>query len=336
VREVKSVVFVCLIAVGPPAAAQSVGNMYDRATVVREQPRLAARVNQVWTTAFKPNLTPEEQRALSNVTIQTPIDGDPVIGYYSESRSSVVTMPAISLLFFEELCTAYAWLYYRNYRFETIEEYLAMLKYKDAAAFGGRYPPPRKALGIPDDALTDQRVNDLSLRFRNSGWAFILGHELGHVRFRHTGYKGVPVAVAQANETQADKFGLELMRRAATIPMGAMLFFQAGIYYFENRADFPSDAAWASYLTTKATHPLTAARLRALSSEISATAGDFARGDAAGATVVRYIGSRFTTFAMFLDDPLLQRVMRVKVQNSAPSTLLPRKGRETTNDFPIR
>jgi hypothetical protein len=338
-----SIALVGLIGIGPSdLAAQAVANMYDRTTVVREQPRLASRINQIWTMAFKPHLTPDEQRALSGVTFQTPVDGDPVLGYYSETRSNTVTMPAISLLFFEDLCTAYAWLQRWGYRLETIEEYLSMLKYKDAAAFGGRYPTPRKALGIPDDALSDQGVSDLSLRLRNTGWAFILGHELGHLRFRHTGYNGVPVAVAQANETQADQFGLELMRRVAEIPMGAVIFFQSGIFYFENRADFPSDGAWQSYLTSKATHPLTGARLRALSTGVRAFEDDFARGQpnrstaAAAIATARLLGDHFATFATFLDDPVLQRGMRAKAERSSPTSLLPRRERGTIKDLPIR
>ena len=35
----------------------------------------------------------------------------------------------------------------------------------------------------PDDALADKRVDELSLRFRNSAIAFILVHELGHLLF---------------------------------------------------------------------------------------------------------------------------------------------------------
>jgi len=333
-------VFGCLVAMGPAhAAAQTVANMYDRAVVVREQARLASRVNDVWNKAFKPNLTPEEQRALSGVTFATPLDGDPVLGYYSKSSSRVVTMPAVSLLFFEDLCVAYAWLQRRGYRLETIEEYVTMLKYKEPAAFGGRYPPPLKALGIPGDALTDPGVNDLSLRLRNTGYAFILGHELGHIRFQHAGYDGVPVAVAQASETQADQFGLELMRRVSEIPMGALIFFQAGMFYFDNRADFPSEAAWQAYLAKEATHPLTAPRLQALSNRVSALADDFARGQpnrAAAIETIRLIGDRFAEFAKFLEDPTLQRVMRAKAERSAPATLLPRRERETINDFPIR
>jgi hypothetical protein len=334
------VALACLAAGGPAAAAaQTVANMYDTALVAREQPRLASRINEVWIKAFKPNLTPDEQRALSGVTFRTAVDGDPVLGYYSESRPRVITMPAVSLLFFEDLCVAYAWLQRRGYRLETIEEYVTMLKYKDAAAFGGRYPPPLKALGIPGDALTDPGVNDLSLRLRNTGYAFILAHELGHVRFAHPGNRAVPIAVSQANETQADEFGLDLMRRVAEIPMGALIFFQSGIFYFDNRADYPSEAAWQAYLTRDATHPLTAPRLRALSTRVGALADDFAREQpnrAAAVETVRLIGSQFAEFAAFLDDPTLQRVMRAKAERSAPSTLLPRRERETIDDFPVR
>jgi hypothetical protein len=329
-----------LVTVVPrPGAAQDVSKMYDRAAVAREQARLESRIKEIHVRAFEPSLTPGERRALSGVSLQAPLDGDPVdgdhdpvIGYYSHSRTRVVTMPAISLLFFEELCVAIAWLQVNGYRLETVEEYVAMLKYKDARAFGGRYPPPLKALGIPVDAVSDPKVNDLSLRFRNSGYAFILAHELGHIRYQHPGNDGVPVAVSQANERQADQFGLDLMRRTATIPMGAMLFFQAGVYYFENRADYPSDAAWQAYLSKSATHPLTADRLEGMSRSVSALAEDFARGQpdrAAAIETTRWIGDRFAEFAAFLKDQDLQRAIRAEAERSSVTSLKPRRERKT-------
>jgi hypothetical protein len=237
-------------------------------------------------------------------------------------------MPAISLLFFEELCIAYAWLQVNGYRLETVEEYVTMLKYKNQRAFGGRYPPPLDALGIPANAVQDSRVDDLSLRFRNTAYAFILGHELGHIRHQHAGYDGMPPAEAQAHEMQADAFGLDLMRRVSEIPMGAMIFFQTAVYYFENRADFPSDAAWQAYLARAATHPLSADRLQALSKGISASADDFAGGQprrAAAIETVRFIGDRFAVFAAFLNDPQLQRAMRAQAERSSPAALRPRR-----------
>ena len=338
-------VCVLLVTVVPrPVAAQAMSTMYDRTVVAKEQGRLESRIKEIYARAFEPSLTPEERRALSGVALQVPLDGDPVygdhdpvIGYYSHSRTRVVTMPAISLLFFEELCVAIAWLQVNGYRLETVEEYVAMLKYKDARAFGGRYAPPLKALGIPVNAVGDPKVNDLSLRFRNSGYAFILAHELGHIRYQHPGNDGVPVAVSQANERQADQFGLDLMRRTSTIPMGAMLYFQAGIYYFDNRADYPSDAAWQAYLSRTATHPLTVDRLEGMSRGLSALAEDFARGQpnrAAAIETTRWIGDRFAEFAAFLKDPDLQRAIRAKAERSSVTSLKPRRERETIADFP--
>jgi hypothetical protein len=120
------------------------------------------------------------------------------------------------------------------------------------------------------------------------------------------------------------------MRRVGDIPMGAMLFFQAGIYHFENRADFGSDGEWQDFLAKRATHPVTADRLRALSAQIDTLAQDFARGPnrAAAMETVHFIGQRFAEFAAFLNDPLLQRVMRQKAEGAHPSSLLPRRERE--------
>ena len=309
------------------AASANLASMYNGAAVAQVQPRLSSRVAEIFERAFVPNLLPVEQRALANVRLESPIDGDPLLGYYSHSRNKVVTMSATSLLFFEDLCEAYAWLYVKGYRLETVEEYMAMLKYKGPEAFGGRYPPPLKALGIPGDALNDAKVNDLSLRFRNTGYAFILGHELGHVRFQHRPAAALPADVAQANEREADHFALELMRRVGDIPMGAMLFFQSAIYYFDNRADFESDAEWNDFLAKRAVHPMTAARLRSLSTQIDTLAPDFARGPNRTTSIetVHFIGQRFAQFASFLNDPVLQRVMRSRAENARPSALMPRR-----------
>ena len=299
--------------------------MYDKATIEHVQPDLKALITQIYEKAFRPNLLPEEQRALSDVSFDTPFVGDPVLGYYSNYKTRVITMPAISLLFFQDLCTAYAWLYEKKYRLETVEEYLTMLKYNSPQAFGGRYQPPLKALGIPRDASDDPNVKDLSRRFRNSGLAFILAHELGHVRFQHKSYNEVPVAVSQANEEQADQFALELMRRVPNLPMGAMLFFQSAVYYFENRADFASYNQWTNYVATVARHPITTERLKVLSERVDTLASSLARRQPNDAETLHFIGSHFAEFAQFLSDPHLQQTMKLKAEQSSPSSLAPRR-----------
>ena len=67
--------------------------------------------------------------------------------YYSGQRGgrSFVAMPVLSLMFLEDLCTAYALLHLKGYSLETIDEYVTMLRYKKAADFpDGRYPPTLK------------------------------------------------------------------------------------------------------------------------------------------------------------------------------------------------
>jgi len=315
--------------------AQALSTMYSQGKVSQERTRLDGRVNELYRNAYQPSLLPDEQRALAGLTINTATDGDPVLGYYSDYRSRTVTMPAVSLLFFEDLSIATAWLQINDYRLETVEEYAAMLKYKRAIALG-RYTPPCEALGIPPDAISDPRVNELSLRIRNTGWAFVLGHEMGHVRFQHRNYDEVSVADAQANEQEADRFALELMRRLREIPMGGLLLFQMAIYYFENRADFDSDQEWKDYVQRVAHHPVTARRLLALSERLKELAPDFAVGQpdpAAAIQVNEYIAGGFTRFAKFLGSPDLQRVMRSKAERSTLSSLAPRRTTETLRDF---
>jgi len=93
------------------AVTTDLASMYDRGKVAQEQPRLKSRITEIYEKAFRPNLLPAEQRALLGISFDTPLVCDPVLGYYSNYKTRVVTMPAVALLFFEDLCSAYAWLY---------------------------------------------------------------------------------------------------------------------------------------------------------------------------------------------------------------------------------
>jgi hypothetical protein len=337
----KRLVFIALVLLVPgPVAAETrdYSTLYDRATLAREQGRLAGRVTGILERGIRPFLVGTERVALANTTLDFPLVGDnrDPLDFYSDSASRSVTMPVLSLLFLEDLCTAYAWLWANGYRLESVEEYVTMLKYKD---FNGRYPPPLAAMQIPTNVLRDPKVSDLSLRFRNTAYAFILGHELGHVLNDDRGYRGVPAEEARRREQRADQFGLEVMRRTRDIPMGAMLFLQTVVYYWPNRADAGgmTDAQWRASLDRKATHPLTAARLKALATRLDELAGDFALGQpnrASAIGTIRFMAGRFSEFADFLADADLQRVMAVKARNSEVSSLAPRREKEILQDFP--
>jgi hypothetical protein len=320
--------FLLLLSLVPaaPLARADVSSIYDEDKLAKEKLRLEGVLTKVWK-VIENNLTPREKDAFAGLRLEFPLVGanrNP-FDYYADSKNRKIYFPMISLILFEDLCVAYAWLWANGQSMETIDEYVTMLKYRTEREFRGqRYPPPLKALRIPDNALANQKVDELSLRFRNSAFAFILAHELGHIYYRHPGYApGVTRRQARDNEEEADLFGLEIMRRIRTIPMGAALFFQATAYYFPNRGDYPSGV---EHLDKFATHPLTAHRLQILAKQLGDTADDFVAHEkdkaarAAGIEAVRFMARKIHDISKILDDRELQLTMAKMVKKIDLST----------------
>ena len=256
-------------------------------------------------------MTGPEKQALANVRIVLPLKGNTPLDAYSgmSGQTPTVVLPVLSLRFVEDLSVAYAWRYQYGYSLEPMDEYVAMLKYRRPEEFPvGRVPDPLAALGVPPRILEqDRRVDDLSLRLRNTAWAFILAHELGHVRFRHPGNQGVSPEVSRRNEAEADAFAVDLLSRSNTIPMGMILWFQATAGYFPNRADFGSDAAYQSWLAGAATHPVNPERMRYLATALNRAArGSLSRDYA---EVAPFIATRLEQIGAILDEPDKQRLI---------------------------
>jgi hypothetical protein len=300
---VRSAVCVVLLTAAISHAEERDGSeLYDTPTLKEWQARYTRSMNRILTEGFVPVLSGEEQRAISGARLDLPLRDDAFLNFYTEGRTIVV--PVSALRWLDEISTAYAWLVLNNFQLEPIEEYVAMLKHRKPRDFpGGVYPTPLRALGIPADALNDARVDNLSLRLFNSARAFILAHELGHVRLGHQG-SSLP------NEEQADRFALELMRRTATVPMGVALYFQATALWFQGGPP---------------THPLNARRLRSMSRTLDAMAGEFGRGGPPDdAARVRVIGRGLEQVADYLDDAELQRCVAESASRASPAVLAPR------------
>lgn len=296
-------------------AANDWSSLYGEPRLFKQQPRFESRANELLYERIWPYLTANEQRALARVQLTFPLAEDGPLVFYSNGQS--VVMPILSLLFWEDLCIAYAWLWANGYSLETVDEYITMLRYKDAAEFsGGRYPPPLTALQIPREAITtaqgynqptDPQVEELFLRFRNSGWAFILLHELGHIYYKHPGYNNIPTEQTRKNEEQADLFALAVMERTGTIPMGALLFFQALAYMLPSKGQFiaegryQSEEDWEQYLSsTEGTHPLTTRRLEIMALNLTQTADRVGSGPES--ETLRYIATRLISIIDVLED----------------------------------
>lgn len=324
-------IVLCLIAPPVSFAAGSWAEMYPPSTLAQQKSRLESRVGQLYS-LLRPYLSAPERSALANLVLEFPL-GDPnrdPFAFYAHriDNQLIVTMSVESLLWLEDLCTAYAWLHTNGYSLETIDEYVTMLRQKRAADFpGGRYPPPRTALRVPSDALRDPAVSELSLRLRNSTYAFILTHELGHIVLGHRGYAGISMAEARMHEADADRFALDVLLRVSEIPVGAVLFFQAQAYMMPNPGLFKAEGktmqAWEAAVLGEMTHPLTADRLQALALGLDRAASREPRG--AERETLQFVATRLANIAEVLQDVDLQQCMAVAAQRADPAELAPRR-----------
>lgn len=318
----------------PPtaAAAKDLSGLYPRATLEHWQPRFAESIRWNFENVILPALTPEERGRLGRVRLDFPLvgaGGDP-LDFHSTTRPPVVTMPTLSVKFLDDLAIAIAWLNVSGNRPEALQEYVAMLKYRQARELpGGVFPEPLPALGVPEDALQDPYVDDVSKKITKSAVVWILLHEIGHIVYDHPGYgAGVRRRDAQRNEAEADAFATEVMRRIGEAPGGMTVFFLIANAWWSNRGDFSSDAAWRAYLESEATHPMTGGRMRAIGEGIVAAAPDFARNEPdprQGAARVRGIGEEIIRLAGFYEDTDLQRLTAGTARQTEPATLKPRR-----------
>jgi hypothetical protein len=323
------VIALSLAVCGEAAADTKWDALYSDAVLTQQQPRFERKTRELYG-ILGSLLSPAERKAFAGVAFDHPLRSGSPLNFFVRPTSGGprVTLPVQSLLFVEELSTAYAWLQSQDYSLETIDEYITMLTFKQAGDFPEkRLPPPLTALGIPSNATAKPAVDGLSLRLRNSAYAFILGHELGHVSLGHRGYSGITMERARTDEAAADRFALDLLQRASTIPMGAILFFQAQAYATPNRGQFQaaglSAKDWEGEVQSALTHPLTADRLSAIAVEIETSAARWPR--PSERPILRFIAENLAVIAGYLQDADLQQCVAVAATRTNTADLRPRK-----------
>jgi Peptidase family M48 len=316
------------------AGANSFAYMYDMRKLRQEKPRYEQRIGDLYR-MIAPLLTDQERRALAGVRIELPLIGAQAgtpLDFYTMGQvgHAAVFMPVFSLVFLEDLAIAYAWLQRHDYSLETVEEYVTMLGSKKASDFPeGRYPPPLKALHIPPDAMSDERVKTLALALRNQAYAFILLHELGHGVHRHPRYHGVSSELARTHEAEADRFALTVLERADTIPMGMILWFMTQVNAMQSKGQLmadkivKSDADWQAYVKTWATHPLTVERLSAISLYLDGWSRRVSPENQRD--VLGFIANKLASMAEGINDSALQGCMVAVAHRADPETLAPRR-----------
>lgn len=317
-----------------PTGARGLADLYTDDVLRHWQGRYPQNIEWNFQNLVLGSLTPRERARVEGVTLAFPLRAegelaDQPLAFYAAGQT--ITVPILSVKFFDDIALAWAYLWANDYDLETVTDYLGMLKYQDPASLpGGRFPSPLEAMGIPADIWKqDKRVDDVSQKTLKSGLVWVLAHELGHIYHRHPGYgPGVTREQAQENEAEADRFATEIMRRIGVAPLGMAQLFMAMAHLSAGRGDFADDTAWQRYLRDEATHPLTAHRLRDMAEGLRAAAGDFSAErldrEAARETVL-YVADQLAGIGEILEDPGIHRLFLARALATDLDSLKPRK-----------
>jgi len=303
-----------LLSLAPIRAEPKEGldRLYDGATLESWGSRYERGLRRNFNTVIRPLLEEAGLGNLATVRIELPpaVPELEPFAYYASSPPATVTLSVTSLKFFDDLTTAIAWLERNGHSSQAAYDYISLLKYRSAEELGGRYPPPLEALRVPADALADENVAYIAQRIFDSAIAFVFLHELGHIAHNHPGYgPSVTRAEARANEEEADRFALEMMRRTASDPSGMVFLFMAFVHGLDNRGDFAGDAEYEAFLR-ESTHPVTSERVAAIAEWLSRHRDDFVTSDGRNTTEpeeIQYLSEQLASIARLMSDPEWQQ-----------------------------
>jgi hypothetical protein len=271
-----------------------------------------------------PKLDSAERRRIGEVTLKFPLeDGSHPMNFAADPGTATIYFPISSTRFFGDITLAYSWLQANGYSLDPVTDYLSMLKYQWPSSLRGKAYRPLEALGIPDNAREDARAYAIFQKAYASAVVFILGHELGHIHYRHAPYSAVTPAEAQRQETECDEFSLELMRRIGAAPIGITIYFSS----LAHLQLVPGDRDYEAQKSRR-THPLSGARLSKVAAGIRRHADDMARTDPdipkARATLLR-VATEIETIGRLVDDPGVLGLLRQKGQTIGLDDLKPRR-----------
>jgi hypothetical protein len=254
-------------AVADSATAQSLP--YSRATIAEWKSEFSSMIAHNLKESMWPWLTNQDHAKIARVRFVY-ID-DPaaaIMGFRTDG--SIVYMPVTGLLFLKDLALAEAWLHLNGYTSQTLLDYLNALRLGRHANWGTD-GLPLQALGIPAQALQDQRVLDRRNETLSKGILFIVGHELGHVvqgldahtRCRGSATNACDYAAVRRAESRADEFAAALLGRIGLVPQSAAFLYTIFSRITRSPAEFPTLEAWQAYALEQE-HPIDSQRVRSL------------------------------------------------------------------------
>lgn len=309
---------VLVVVFAATCSAADWSSIYDTGTLEAQKPRLQTTINLLIEKEIAPFVPSQTAMLIGLQNIDLPLNGfrsDP-LDFYARNRH--IILPVRTLLFIEDLSRSYGWMWANRYTTKTADEYLSMLRYRNASDLaGGKYPAPREALHIPEDALANQKVVDASARLRKTAFGFILLHQFAHLQLHHEGKGGT--GYTEEQEEQADEYALDIMKNNSLPPTGVLLVMQS-MMFFEGGE-------------TGSLHPVTPQRLQAMAHYMDAHVMEFIRGRAdkpAAMDGIHSIALLLVEGAEWLSVRGHQQELQQLAMRTDPSTLQPRPLPKTT------
>jgi hypothetical protein len=301
-----------------PAGSAWLG-FYNRNELLKTAESTPPGIGHDFTYVIWPTLTGQERAALSGVTFNYPDQcGSHPMNFFANYRNGkpTVCLPISSLRFLSEVCLAQAYfnIQYKNgLRSDNglmlITNYLSIIRWQWAKIKGSEDYTLLNVLGIDrEQVLKNKEVDSLFGKLYSTAIYFIIGHELGHLRFHHLENGKLSDGQSQANEAQADEFALEIFRRIGDPPYGGIVAF---FYIIQHFTDVSKEAQQNKLV---ATHPLNSKRIKALAISLRANAGLYAKSqDNPKRATAQFesIADQLMGFAKAFDDPEIWEIARI-------------------------
>lgn len=213
----------------------------------------------------------QRERALA-AQVLLPLRGRHPLDFYAVPEQQAVFVPIESVKLLDDLCVAFAYREERGCDPSAVFDYAGMLSMPDRLA---TLPWPYQALAVPEGVLDKpSAVKDTSGKLLASVIYFLLAHELGHVVLEHPGNDAVAPSASQAQEIEADAFAIDAMAQIGVVPVGLIVYLRAASYYETPPSTFDQDQ-YEEHMRTFSTHPITTARLHALTRAVRARMAEF-------------------------------------------------------------
>lgn len=250
----------------------TIPEIYDKGTLQPLANPLNETAHRIIRDKVEPLVT-DEQRALLEGKVQYDLEPDGSLfncDSVAIKDNPWLRLPTSTAKFLSDLCYIEALKESTSFRYAPgIKNYIYILRYRRSKDFPqGRYPTPFEFYGIPHSALQEPDYSDPVLEknyhlLYDSALVFLLAHEAHHLICGDHGVEGTAVT----QEMDADDFGVTVLERSGTIPVGAECYFVWSSSWMDNVCDFAAKEEYENALEASG-HPRNGDRISAIGRRI--------------------------------------------------------------------